>query len=224
MSAEAVVLGLLCAVRAVPLAVVYALLRARNPRRLLAAYLAAGAIVSLGVGIAVVGWLDARAASAGSSTAREVVYVVVGVGALSYAGGFWSGRIGNGSADRPSRGLTNPDGAVAQRLRKPTIAGALATGALTNLPGLFYIAGLAAILETAPTLLNSVVQVVVFNLLRFAVPVTALALLALRPETTRTVIDAIHDWAVRHSRPVITGVFGVVGIYLSVKGLVGLLG
>lgn len=223
MSLEAAVLGLLCAVRAVPLAAIYTLMTAREPRWLLAAYLAAGLILSLTVGIAVVGWFESTARSVTSTTAGNIIYLVIGVGALSYAAGFWIGRIGNGPKQQPPESsLPKPESFLRRRLRAPSVADAAVAGAITNLPGLFYIAGLVAILETRPGPVNGVLQVVIFNLLRFAVPIAALALVIFRPGATRTVVDAIYTLARRHSRPLIIGVFGTVGIYLSAKGLIGL--
>ena len=97
-----------------------------------------------------------------------------------------------------------------------------AAGALTNLPGLFYIAGLVAIVQSDPTLANGVFQVVVYNLLRFAVPLVAWLAASLDPARTRRRTDAVHAWGTRHSRHLVIGVALVVGVYLVVKALSGL--
>ena len=57
---------------------------------------------------------------------------------------------------------------------------------------------------------------------RFAAPIGALVLVLTRPDRTRSVVDAVQDWGRRHSRTLILLVFGVAGIHLTVKGLVGL--
>ncbi|OLT14087.1 hypothetical protein BJF78_19985 [Pseudonocardia sp. CNS-139] len=205
------------------MSVVYALLTSGAPRRLLSFYLVAGTVVSLATGIAVVSWFGAVAGSGGASAAGDVGYVVAGAGALSFAVGFWSGRVGNGPRRGERRGPLAPDGRLGRRLRNPSAVDAAVAGALTNLPGLFYLAGLAAILETRPTPVNAVAQVVVFNVLRFAAPLAVLVLLALRPDGTLRIVDTVHAWARRHSRKLVTGVFALVGGYLLAKGLVGLL-
>lgn len=104
MSTEAALLGLISAVRATPLAIVYAFLVSREPRRLLTAYIAAGLVVSLAVGIAVVTVLGASTREPASTTTRDIVDLVVGVGALCYTAGFWSGRVGNRPEGRPGLG------------------------------------------------------------------------------------------------------------------------
>jgi hypothetical protein len=101
---------------------------------------------------------------------------------------------------------------------------AAAFGAATNLPGLFYLAGLVAILGTDPSPVNGVVQVLVYNVLRFGAPIAAFVLVLTRPDRTRSVVDAVQDWTRRNSRTLILVVFGVGGVYLTVKGLVGILG
>jgi hypothetical protein len=219
-SIEAAVLGLLSAFRATPLAVVYGFLLTRSPRRLLAAYLVAGMVVSLGVGIGAVLWFGASASAPASTTGRDVVDLVLGVGALSYAAGFAAGRLPREPReDRPRRG-----GALLDRLREPSLPVAALAGALTNLPGLFYLAGLVAILETRPGPVNAVVQVVVYNVLRFATPAAALALVVVSPSRVRALSDGLFAWAARHRRWLVLGLFGAAGAYLVVKGLTGLLG
>jgi hypothetical protein len=221
-SPEALALGLISAVRATPLAIVYAFLLAREPRRLLGAYIAAGLVVSLTVGIAVVTVLGASTREPASTSGRSIADLVVGIGALSYTAGFWSGRIGNRPEGRPRRRMPFEDGPLGRWVRVPSMPVAAALGAATNLPGLFYIAGLVAILGTDPSPANGVVQVVIYNVLRFAAPIGALVLVLTRPDRTRSIVDAVQDWARRNSRTLILVVFGIAGIYLTVKGLVGL--
>jgi hypothetical protein len=223
-SPEALALGVISAFRATPLAIVYAFLAGREPRRFLTAYIIAGLLVSLVVGIAVVTVFGASTRAPASTAGRAVVDLVVGVGALSYVAGFWSGRIGNRPEGQPRRRLPFEDGRFGQWLRRPSWPVAAALGAVTNLPGLFYLAGLVAILGTDPTPTNGVVQVVVYNVLRFATPIAALVLVLTRPDSTRSTVQAIQDWTRRNSRLLILVVFGTAGVYLTVKGLIALLG
>jgi Sap-like sulfolipid-1-addressing protein len=217
MSTEAALLGLISAVRATPLAIIYGLLLAPRPGRLLLAYTVSGLVVSLGVGIAVVAGFRTSAPSEDAGTTRLVIDLVLGVVALGYAAASAAGWSPRSAGTREPR-----SGAWSARLRDPSSVVASAAGALTNLPGLFYIAGLIAILATEPTLANAVFQVVVYNLLRFAVPLVAWLAASLDPARTRRRTDAVHAWGTRHSRTLVIGVAVVVGVYLVVKALVGL--
>ncbi|MDN5919891.1 MAG: GAP family protein [Pseudonocardia sp.] len=223
MSPEALVLGLLSAARATPLAIVYALLLAPHPRRLVGAYTVAGLAVSLVLGLAAVSVFDGSSQSAEQTTARYAVDLLLGVAALVYAAGYvrgwWGARV-----QSPERGRPVLDGRLGEMLRTPRTSAAALAGAVTNLPGLFYIAGLVAILGTNPSPLNGVFQVLVYNALRLAMPITALVLVTLRPQGTREVVDAVRSFGVRNQRVLVTGLLLVVGLYLAVKGLFGVLG
>ncbi|MEJ2866872.1 GAP family protein [Actinomycetospora sp. OC33-EN08] len=224
MSVEAAVLGLLSAFRATPLAIVSGFLLTRDPRRPIAAYVVAGLAVSLAVGVAVVLWLGPAVGAdeptdPDASTGRQVVDLVLGVGAVAYAAGYASGRLAlRGDDARPRR-----TAALLERLRTPSIPVGAAAGAVTNLPGLFYLAGLVAILETGAGPVNAVVQVVVYTVLRLGGPAVVLVLCVVRPQQARALTDTVSAWAVRHRRLLVPGVLAVLGIYLAAKGLVGLL-
>lgn len=215
-------LGLLSAVRATPLAIVYALLLTPHPRRLVGAYTIAGLAVSLVLGLAAVSVFDGASQTTEQTTTRYVVDLVLGVGALVYAAGYASGRLGT---REPSKGGRRPvlDGRLGEMLRTPTASAAALAGAVTNLPGLFYIAGLVAILETNPSPLNGVFQVVVYNALRLAMPIAALVLVTLRPQGTRRIVENLRSFGIRNKRVMVTGLLLVVGVYLAVKGALGLL-
>ncbi|MBW0102530.1 GAP family protein [Pseudonocardia sp. KRD291] len=223
MSPEALVLGLLSAVRATPLAIVYALLLSPHPRRLVGAYTIAGLAVSLVLGLAAVAVFDGSSQTTEQTTGRYAIDLVLGIGALVYAVGYGTGRFGD---RKPAGENKRPvlDGRLGAMLRTPTASAAASAGGVTNLPGLFYIAGLVAILETNPSPVNGVFQVVVYNALRLAMPIAALALVTLRPQGTRDVVEAVRSFGIRNKRVLVTGVLLVVGLYLAVKGLLGLLG
>lgn len=219
MSVEAIVLGLLSAVRATPLALVSGFLLTRTPARLVAAYLLGGLAVSLPVGIGAVLVFGATAGTSESGVGRDVVDLVLGVAALVYAVGYATGRFERAPAAGPGR-----LGALTERLRQPSVPVAAAAGVTTNLPGLYYLAALVAILEMQPGPANAVFQVLVYNVLRFALPAAALALVVLRPERARRITDAVLAWGRRHRRLLIIGIATVVGLYLVVRGAGGLLG
>ena len=227
MSPEALILGLLSAVRAVPLAISYALLLTERPRLLLTAYVLAGAGVSLLVGVLVVTALGASSRSEEQTTGRLVVDVVLGVAALLWAILSATGRTPRWRPgrrrDRAPRSSVLPE-ALATRLRAPTPPAVAGAGVVTNLPGLYYLAALVAILQTHPGPVGGVAQVLVYNLLRFAVPVALLVLVVLRPDRTLEIVGAVHAWGRRNATVLLVAVVGGVGAYLVVKGAGGLLG
>lgn len=224
MSPEALVLGLVSAVRAVPLAIVYAVLLTESPRRLLTAYLLAGAAISVVVGVLVVTAFGASTRSSENTAGRLIVDVVLGVVAIVWAAARGTGRLPR-PRRRPDRERSSvlPD-ALATRLKSPTPAAMAGAGLVTNLPGLYYIAALVAVLQTHPSPVGGIAQVLVYNLLRFAVPVAVLVLVILRPDRTLELVRAVHAWGRRHATVLLVLAVGGVGIYLTGKGVLGLIG
>ena len=113
-----------------------------------------------------------------------------------------------------------PD-ALATRLKSPTPTAMAGAGLVTNLPGLYYIAALVAVLQTHPSPVGGIAQVLVYNLLRFAVPVAVLVLVILRPDRTLELVRAVHAWGRRHATVLLVLAVGGVGIYLTGKGVLG---
>ncbi|HWN27514.1 MAG TPA: GAP family protein, partial [Actinomycetospora sp.] len=161
------------------------------------------------------------------ATGRLVVDVALGVVALVWAVLRATGRTPRWRPgrrrDRAPRSSVLPE-ALATRLRAPTPPAVAGAGVVTNLPGLYYLAALVAILQTHPGPVGGVAQVLVYNLLRFAVPVALLVLVVLRPDRTLEIVGAVHAWGRRNATVLLVAVVGGVGAYLVVKGAGGLLG
>ncbi len=59
----------------------------------------------------------------------------------------------------------------------------------------------------------------IYNLLWFSIPLAALALSILAPDTASAYLDRVTAWARGHREPLLIFVFGGLGIYLVVKGI-----
>jgi Sap, sulfolipid-1-addressing protein len=222
MSPEAVILALASAVRpSTSLAAVYALLRASRPRVLLAAFCACGFAASAGVGVLVVAVLHGVALPGGESRFVEIVDIVAGVAAIGFAAGIWFGE----GMERVRRRRTREEPSwVGRTLREPSLRIAGFVGVATHVPGLFYLVALNAIAAGNPGFAEAVVQVLVYNGIWFAVPLAALVLARRRPEDARDLIERINGWMRAHDEAILIVVFGLVGLFLVVKGVVGLVG
>jgi hypothetical protein len=216
MSAEAIVLAVMNAVRPAGLAVVYALLGAPNARRLLSAYIVAGFAWSATVGAVVVAAVHGVEVG-GDATATALVELLGGIAVLGFAVGYIRGRRESGD-DSPSPGPRVP-----ARLRNPSLALAAGAGVLTHLPGLFYLLGLNAIASGDPGLVDGVVDVLIFNAIWFSTPITVLVLAIRRREATRALLARVNAWARRHEREAVTAFSVLVGVYFTAKGAANLL-
>jgi hypothetical protein len=212
-SIEALVLAMVSIVRPTTAAAVWAMLVGSRPRRLLAVYLLAGMAVSLTVGVSVVLAVGDAFSPRSVPRFRGVVLVLLGIVALL---GAVAVRLGWMRRFRPDVSAT------AHRQRRLSSAGAAATGVVTHLPGVFYLAALGAITGAAPAAAGAVVQVVVYNLVWFAPAIVALgvSLVGTIPSGDRLV--GALAWGRAHEEPILTICFAGVGVWLIGKGVAGL--
>jgi hypothetical protein len=218
-SLELLVLGVISAIRpATSQAAVFALLNAPAARRSLLAFTLAGLTVSTAIGLVIVVAFDGAGGALGRSSFSAVFDLVAGVAAVAFAAGVQRGRLTRPRATPRAR----PESRIAARLRRPSPATAAAAGIATHIPGLIYLVVLNAIAATQPGPGSAVVQVTTYNLLWFAVPLAALALAILAPDTAGAYLDRLTAWARRHQERLLVLLFGGLGVYLTAKGIANL--
>lgn len=220
MSLEAIALALANAVRPTGIAAVYTLLSSPQPRRMLSAFIVVGFAWSASVGILIVAVANGVDISTGTSTASAFVFLIGGVACLGYAAGRLTGRVQPGPRRRPA---AEQQSKLTRALRDPSLAVAAGAGIATHLPGLFYLLGLNAIAAPEPGLVQSVIDVLIFNAIWFTVPVASLLLSIHRPEDARRALEGINDWGRRHETAVVTALFAAAGGYFAAKGAANLL-
>jgi hypothetical protein len=203
-------------------AAVLALLRTRDPRRTLLAFLLTGFTVSVAIGLLLVLVFQGAQTGLGASTFTDVFDLVAGVASLAFAFGYRQGRVSvprrHRNGGRPSPGATR----LAKSLDDPSITAAAITGVATHFPGLVYLVALNAIAAEDPAPGTATIQVTVYNVLWFAVPLAALALAILRPGSAPGYLERATDWARRHEATVVFWTMGLLGGFLVIKGAVGL--
>ena len=129
---DALVLAVASVIRPMSVAAVYAMLSAARPTRSLTAYLAAGLVVSTGIGIV----LGIAAGPRAPEEVRAVIPFVLGAVSLSYAAGLLSGWV---QAPVPDRTTATPGpGAnswLGRQLANLSPWRAALAGVLTHKPG-----------------------------------------------------------------------------------------
>jgi hypothetical protein len=209
-STEALALAVVSIIRPTTAAAVWAMLVGSRPRRLLAVYLLAGMAVSLSVGVAVV--LVAGGALAGRSGFhfRAAVLLLLGTAALLGAVGIQLGWARRFRQDVPT---------TVRHQRRLSPSAAAATGVVTHLPGVFYLAALSAISGTGAAAPGAVLQVFVYNIVWFAPAIIALgaALTGTIPSGDR--LAGVLAWGRVHEDLILVIVFAGVGVWLIIKGV-----
>ena len=220
MSIDVLLLALTSVIRPTSTAAVIAMLSARHPHRLLAAYVVAGLAFTLAVGMLIV--FAARSANQQEAQAagRPVLDIVLGAAAVGYAA-----AVGLGWLPRPrDQQRTSRAASDWMRLRLQGLSppGAAAAGVLTHLPGLVYLAALNAIVVSTTGTVDSLVQVAVYNAIWFSLAIGALVVAVYRPSLAREWLDRLTSWARRRQRVIIVVFLGAVGSYLIISGVLGL--
>ena len=94
---------------------------------------------------------------------------------------------------------------------------------MTHVPGLIYLVALNAIAAAERGSARALVQLSVYNLLWFAIPIAALGLALSNPAMIGAALERSGAWATRNRDRVVVALFGGLGLYLVVKGAVALL-
>lgn len=218
-SLEALVLALSTVVRPTSAAAVFAMLSAARPTRLLLAYIITGFVFSAGIGVAIVVLLGAWTGPQAPDEVRAVLAVILGAVSLGYAAGLLSGHIERRVRQDAGDGSDPEAGSwLARQLADLSATRAAVAGVLTHLPGLFYLAALNAITGSTPSTVSRILQVVLYNMIWFALPTTAFALAIRRPAEVQDFLRHLTDWVRRHEREILITAFGLLGSYLIVKG------
>lgn len=216
---EVIVLGLISAARpATSQAAVFALLRAPGAARTLLAFVTAGFVASVLVGLVLVGALDGAGGQLGRSTFAAVVDILAGVAAIGFAVGVQRGGFDR-RRERPHGRATS---AIAVRLRHPSLRAAAAAGVATHVPGLIYVVALNAIAAAGGGPAEALAMVALYNALWFALPIGALVLVHRSPATATAYLDRLTAWARRHQDRLVVALFAALGVYLTIKGVLEL--
>lgn len=223
MSLEVLALGVISGLRpATSQAAVVALLKTPDPRRTLLFFLVAGFTMSMAFGLLCVLAFNGARVDLGGSTFTAVFDLVAGVAALAFAVGYRQGRVNVRRRERRTSRTSGSTARFAQRLRDPSVATAAVAGAATHIPGLIYLVALNAIADGGPPVGRAAVAVAIYNALWFAVPIAGLALAVLRPGSAPGYLDRATRWGLAHEQGLVFATFAVLGVYLTIKGMVRL--
>jgi hypothetical protein len=213
MSEEALLLALSSVVRPTTLGAVYAMLSRPAARRLLRAYLFTGLAFSIVVGVGVVMILHGYSTAAVSTFWRALLDIALGAAACGYAIGVGTGRSArNGRTSRSTAWLQH-------RLDNLTPTRAAMIGLVTHLPGLVYLAALNAISSAATKPTGAVAQVVTYNAIWYSVAIAAFLVSVFWPAASKDLLEKANATVRRNGRWIVVTLFGLIGIFLIVKGI-----
>ena len=204
MTIEIVLLALASTVRPTSLAAVYALVGSEFPRRLMIVYIVAGLAFTIAFGLLVIWAFNGVDINSGSDETKGIAEIVGGIVVLTFAVLVGTGRVGGPHADDAPDAPVRWKTLLERRLSARTAALA---GPATHIPGLFYLVALNVIVSHQPSVLGGLAEILVYNVVWFALPIGALAVCVIDPPAARRAVDGASDVdAQPHARAAADGV------------------
>jgi hypothetical protein len=213
--AEVIVLALISTVRPTSLAAVYALVSAQEPRRLMISYVVTGLVFTVGFGMLVIWAFHGLQLNSGTNRTKGIADIAGGIIVLAFALSVATGRVGG---PRPADAPKAPGRWDKLKEHRLTPRVAALAGPATHIPGIFYLIALNVIVADNPKVGEGLVAVLIYNVIWFAVPIIALVLCIVDPDTARAMVGAIDAWTKRHARTIVAVVSCGVGAGLVVRG------
>jgi hypothetical protein len=213
---EVILLALASTIRPTSLAAVYTLLSGASPRRLMTAYVTAGLLFTIAFGALVVWAFHGINVSSGTDRTKGIANIVGGVIVLGFAVLVLTGRI---SGPHPTDAPRAPSRWERVLDKHRTVRTAAIAGPATHIPGLFYLVALNVIVAQHPSVSAGLIQIVIYNVIWFALAITALAICIVEPSAARSTVEAVTGWTRQHTRTLLLVVSLAVGAVLLTHGL-----
>jgi hypothetical protein len=228
MNAEFFALAFASALNPKLLALDLLLIENRRPRAMFLCLLLGGLTVALTIGLLDVLVFHADAIKQQASVSAGVD-LAVGLLLLAAGGLVATGRLpgrrkaavpaGDRQPDKPEK----KDGWPQRVLAEPRLGLAMLVGALVGIPGASYLAALHNLVNGKSSTATQVVAVVTFVLIDFLLIIIPFVFLELRPEGTKALLKRSQDWLLTHALQLMAAIALLLGVYLTVSGLVRLI-
>ncbi len=222
-----VLLALAASVYPTLLAGVILILAQPRPLWMLLGFLVGGLTISMIAGIGIVRAIESSGAVDKSNhTTKPVVSIVLGSLSLLVAGGIATGAISRGlrrhRPAKPTAGSARKPSMSDRALSRGSITMAFVAGLVLNLPGVWYLDALTEIAKAMPSTGSALLQLLVFNVIMFALVELPIVAYAVNPKGAARLVERVSKWGHHHSREVAIGLATVVGMWLIVKGIIEL--
>ncbi len=194
----------------------------RRPRAMLAFVLLGGMLAAITIGLVDVLVIRANVVKTqgGLSAGADLA-----LGLLLLAAAGWlmirhhpspaSSAAGDGKAAGKS-------GWTQRALREPRLGLAGVVGVVLGLPGALYLTALHNLVSGGWPVPVQVAGVIVFVGIEFTLLIVPLLTLIFRPERTAALLRGSQAWLLRHGRQMLAWVALVLGVYLTISGIVNL--
>jgi hypothetical protein len=207
------------------LAGVIILLAREKPAPMLAAFLAGGVLISVAAGMIIVFALGGAVSTKNQRSASPTVDLIAGVLSLTLAAVLWRRtHADGGGTDAPAKKKKKKEGPswTQRTLGEGGAWAAFGAGLILNLPGIWYLDALKDISEANASTAATIAAVLLFIVVMFALAEIPLIGYAVDPDGTRLRVTRFQGWMSGHAMAIATYVAGVIGAYLAIKGIAGI--
>ena len=105
-------------------------------------------------------------------------------------------------------------------MQRDSLGLTFAVAFVLNLPGAAYLVALKDIAESSAGTARTVVWIVLYNLIMFALAEVPILGYMFAPERTRQLVEAFNDWLGGHGRELAMVLLGTAGAFLVTRGLI----
>ena len=215
-------LALAAAVYPTLLAGVIVLLARDRPAPFLAAFLAGGVLVSFAAGLLIVFALDGAVSTKSQKSVSPAIDLILGVLSLVLAGVLVKRARDRRDTPVEKAKKQNGESWTQRKLGGGTPWVAFGAGLVLNLPGIWYLDALKDIAEANDGTATKILWVLLFILIMFALAELPLLGYLINPDRTRLRVQRFQVWMSEHAGEVEIGAAAIVGTYLTVKGIAGI--
>jgi hypothetical protein len=211
------------------LAGVIILLARDKPAPLLAGFLAGGVLISLTAGLIIVFALGGAVSTKNQNSASPTIDLIAGILSIMLAGVLWKrAHDKRGSPqeapEKKKKKKKKKDGPswTQRTLGEGSGWAAFGAGLILNLPGIWYLDALKDIARADAGTATRILWIALFIAIMFALAEIPLIGYAVDPDGTRVRVRRFQAWLAGNEQTIATWAAAVIGVYLTVKGIVGL--
>lgn len=202
------------------LLVLLALLTGKHPRRLVLAYFAGAAILTIGAGLIALALLKQTGATTQeSSTASGWLYIAVGVLLVALSGWAWRRKAREPTETRDESGASG--GRIAEWSRRATASEkwAFVLGLVMFLPSPLYLLAIKEIADSGDSTSSNVLAVLICAVAVMLFVEIPLVAMFVRPGGVAAGIERFHGWLRRNGWSFAAGLALIAGVFAIAQGI-----
>lgn len=219
--ASIIPLAIAAAVYPTLLAGVIVLLAREKPVAMLGAFLAGGVLISLTAGLIIVFVLGGAVSTKNQKSASSTVDLIIGILSIVLAALLLRRRRAGESRGARTKPRKEGPSWTERTLGEGSVWAAFGAGLFLNIPGIWYLDALKDISKADAGTAATIGAVLLFIVIMFALAELPLVGYVVDPAGTQVRVQGFQGWMSNHAITVAIWAAALIGVYLTTKGIVG---